>query len=331
MDVSAVPQIREDMVRVGERRITNTESPFPAHLGKGRSRPIHELGEIMAADARQRAAALRNYGGSVMRAARTEIGGAAERHDIAAQLPFLRLEKGEPFGNARGRVKAGNALGYDSGDLSRCQLAVRGKYPVAVFVELADDAGANVFTPIVELLLELVLDDGPFLLDDENFLEPLGKMPDALALQRPGHRNLVEAEADLRGMLVVNPEIVERLAHVEVGFAGSDDSEARPGTIDDDAVEPIGACESQCRVKLVFMQPEFLIERLIGPANIQSPRRHLEIVGEHDFGALRVDLDRGRTVDSLGDRLKGYPTPGVARHRPAIEAEIEDFLHSRWV
>ena len=103
------------------------------------------------------------------------------------------------------------------------------------------------------------------------------------------------------------------------------------GTVDDDPVEPIGARESQCRVKLVFVQPVFLIERLIGPANIQPARRHLEIVGEHDFDALRADLDRGRAVDGLGDRLEGDPTPGVARHRPAIEAEVEDFLHSRRV
>src|SRR5271155_1089230 len=132
-------------------------------------------------------------------------------------------------------------------------------------------------------------------------------------------------------MRVVNPEIVERLTHVEVGFAGGDDAEPRPGTVDDDAVQPIGAGESQCRVELVFMKPEFLIERLIGPANIQSAGWHLELLGEHDLGALRADLDRGRTVHRLCDRLKGYPTPGVARHGPTIEAEIEDFLHSRRV
>src|SRR5271155_3740336 len=331
MGISAVPEIGEYMLRLGEWRLADPGRPFPAHLGKSRSRSVHELREVMAAYARQRAAALRDFGRGIMWATRAEIGRTAERHDIAAQLPFLRFEKGEPFGNPRRRVKAGNAMGYDAGDLSRCQLAVRRQYPVAVFVELADDARANVFTPIVELLLELILDNGAFFLDDEDFLEPLGKMPDALALQRPGHRNLVEAEADLCGMRVVNPEIVERLAHVEVGFAGSDDAEPRPGTVDDDAVQPIGAREGQCRVKLVFMKPEFLIEGLIGPANIQSAGRHLEIVGQHDFGALRADLHRGRTVDCLGDRFKGYPTPGVARHRPAIEAEVEDFLNSRRV
>ncbi len=236
MGVSAVPEIREYMLRLRERRLTDPGRPLSTHLGKSRSRPIHKLREIMAAYARERAAALRNFGGGIMRAARAEIGRTAERHDIAAQLLFLRLEKGEPFGNPRRRVKAGNALRDDAGDLSRCQLAVRRQYPVAVFVELADDARPDVFTPIVELLLELILDDGAFFLDDEDFLEPLGKLTDALAFQRPGHRNLVQAEADLRRMRVVNPEIVERLAHIKVGFAGSDDTEARPGTVDDNSV-----------------------------------------------------------------------------------------------
>src|SRR5438105_2759061 len=125
MGVSAVPEIREYVLRLGERRLTYPWRPFPTHLGKSRSRPIHELREIVAAYACHRAAALRNLGGGIVWAARAEIGGTAERHDIAAELPFLRLEKGEPFGNPRRGVKAGNALGYDSGDLSGCQLAVR--------------------------------------------------------------------------------------------------------------------------------------------------------------------------------------------------------------
>src|SRR5438067_13728019 len=106
MGVSAVPEIREHMLRFREWRLADPRRAFPAHLGKSRSRSIHELREVMAADARQRAAALRNFGGSVVRAARAEIGGTAERHDIAAQLLFLRFEKGEPFGNPRRSVKA---------------------------------------------------------------------------------------------------------------------------------------------------------------------------------------------------------------------------------
>src|SRR5258706_6966054 len=118
MGVSAVPEIGEYMLRLRERRLTDPGRPFTAHLGESRSRPIHELREIMTAYARQRAAALRNLGGCIVWAARAEIGRTAERHDIAAQLPFPCLEKGEPFGNPRRSVKAGDALGYHPGDLS---------------------------------------------------------------------------------------------------------------------------------------------------------------------------------------------------------------------
>src|ERR1700730_15337264 len=117
MGVCAVPEIGEHMLRLSERRLTDPRRPFPTHLGKSHSRPIHELREIMAAYARQRAAALRDFGGRVVRAARAEIRRTAERHDIAAHRPFPGLEKGEPFGNPRRSVNAGNALGYDPGDL----------------------------------------------------------------------------------------------------------------------------------------------------------------------------------------------------------------------
>ena len=145
MGVSAVPEIGEHVRSFRERRLADPGRPFSTHLGKSRSRPIHKLREVMATYARQRAAALRDFGRGIVWAARAEIGSTAERLDIPAQLPFLHLEKGEPFGDPRRSMKAGNALGYDSGDLSWCQLTVRRQYPVVVFVELADDAGANVF------------------------------------------------------------------------------------------------------------------------------------------------------------------------------------------
>src|SRR5258708_38765462 len=103
MGVSAVPEIREYMLRLRERRLTDPGRPFPAHLGKSRRRPIPELRAIMAAYPLHRAAALRHFGRGIMSAARAEIRGTAERPDIAAHLPSLRLEEGDPLGNPRRR------------------------------------------------------------------------------------------------------------------------------------------------------------------------------------------------------------------------------------
>src|SRR3712207_9013965 len=46
-------------------------------------------------------------------------------------------------------------------------------------VVLAGDARAHVLAPVVELLLELVLDDLALLLDDQDLLQPLGEVPHA--------------------------------------------------------------------------------------------------------------------------------------------------------
>ena len=92
--------------------------------------------------------------------------------------------------------------------------------PFADLVVFADDARPHVLAPIVELLLELILDDLPLLLDDKDFLQPLGEMPHALGVERPCHADLEQADADRGGLRVVDAERIERLAHVEIGFAG---------------------------------------------------------------------------------------------------------------
>ena len=86
--------------------------------------------------------------------------------------------------------------------------------------------GRTLLVPVIELLLQLVLHQRALLLDDQDLLEAFGEMAHAVALQRPGHADLVDGEADLGGVGVVDAEIVERLADVEIGFAAGDDAEA---------------------------------------------------------------------------------------------------------
>src|SRR4029077_16105040 len=64
------------------------------------------------------------------------------------------------------------------------------------------------------------------------------------------------------------------------------------------------------------------------PTDIESPWRHLKIIGRYDLKPRRADLYRGRAVDGLGASLECDPATRIARHSPAIEAEIEQFLHS---
>ena len=152
-------------------------------------------------------------------------------------------------------------------------------------------------------------------------------MAHAFALQRPDHADLIEPKPDLGGVGIVDAEIGERLAHVEIGLAGGDDAEARLGRIDDGAVEPIGAGEGERGVETVGVQATLLLERVVGPADVEAALGHLEVVGLGGRDALGPDLDGGGALDGLRDQLDPDPDAGVARERKAQRTEIGDLLH----
>ncbi len=126
-------------------------------------------------------------------------------------------------------------------------------------------------------------------------------------------------------------EVVERLAHVEVALAAGDDAEPRLRGIDDDAVKSIDAAIVQGRVDLEVLHPRFGGEESVRPADRNAIRRQRKVVGNDDLGALRIDRDRRRALDGVGDALEADPDPRVARHRPAVQSQVEDLLHRRRV
>ena len=151
-------------------------------------------------------------------------------------------------------------------------------------------------------------------------------MPDVVPYLRGAHALLVPLEAGGGTRL----KILEAFAcqtpvvSTTLGAEGLDVEHGRHLLLADDAPTFADAVLS------LVGDPGFA-ERLIGPADIEPTRRHLEIIGEHNIDTLRTDLDRGRTVDGFGDCFKGDPTSGIPGHRPAIETKVEDFLHPRRV
>ena len=134
------------------------------------------------------------------------------------------------------QIQALHALGDDPRDHRRGQLGRGGKEPVAVranpfafLVEFADHARTHGVAPVVELFLQLVLDDLPLFLDDQDLLEPFGEMTHRFRLERPGHRDFEHADADLGGVGLGDAQVVERLTHVEVALAAGDDAQPRVG------------------------------------------------------------------------------------------------------
>ncbi len=228
------------------------------------------------------------------------------------------------------RIEALNPAGDHARDPGGSELAVGGQNPVPLFVELADHSRADICAPVVELFLQLVLDDGALFLDDQDFLQALGELPHAVALQRPDHAHLEQGEADVGGHGLVDPEVVQRLAHVEIGLAGGDDAEAPLGAVDHRPVQMIGPGEGQCRIELAAVQSLLLLHHVQSavPADIEAVGRHLEVVRPGDDDALGVDVAGRRGFHRIGDALEADPAAGIARHGPAIEAEVQELLHA---
>ena len=250
---------------------------------------------------------------------------------------LLGFEEGQAATDLLRGVKAADPSGDGAGDDRRRQFRRRRQQPRAVrggpfagLVELADDARPDILAPVVELFLELVFDDLALLLDHQDFFQALGKMAHAVGLQRPGHADLVQAQADLAGLAFVDAQIVERLAHIEISLAAGDDAQPRRrgGIVraQDQMVEPVHPGISQRRIDLELLHAQFLRQLRIGPADMNAVTRQDEVLRQADAHALRVGLHRGRTLRRVGGDLHRHPTAGIARHGPAVHAQVEHVL-----
>ena len=157
MRIRPVAQIGEHVLRLGERRLADPGHALPAHLREQlrlvRPQPN---GHVVAADAGERAASLRQFRRRVVRAP-----GAEMRYAQDAAVPLLEQlllvgEEVEPLLDAFARVEARDAFRDHPGDDGGAQLAGRGQLPVvrrqlplALLVVFADHARADVFPPIV--------------------------------------------------------------------------------------------------------------------------------------------------------------------------------------
>ena len=202
-----------------------------------------------------------------MRAARAEPRLALGGDVRAADLALLGLDDLHARGNAGahvlGQLGLVQAPRDGLGDHRRGQLVTRRQQPLATrhrplaagvvtLVELAEHARAHVLAPVVEFLLERVFEDLPFLLDHQDLVETGGELACVARFERPHATDLEDANADAPADRLVEPQVGERLAHVEIGLAGGDDAEARVRGIDDDPVQAVGTHVGECRVALVM-------------------------------------------------------------------------------
>src|SRR5690606_4677935 len=332
VEVGAVAQVLEHVRGVGERGLPAPGDALAAHLGEGVGAAVHPRDHVVAADAAQRARALRDHGRSVVRAARAVVRYPRELRARQGQLALLELHPAQHLADVRGVAAA---LGHElhqpprdhAGDGGRGQLAGGGQDPVALLVVLADDRGA-VALEVVEQLLHLALDEGVLLLDHEDVAQAAGEGADAQRPERPGHADLVDADAQLAAAVGVEAEVLQRLQHVQVALAGGDDAQAGVGRVDHHPVDAVGAGEGLRRLDRVAVQAHLLVERRIRPADVEPARWQFEVLRRDDLQRQRVHVHRRGRLHGLGDGLEAHPAPGVAGHRPADQAHVEDVLNA---
>ncbi len=225
MDVGAVAQVLEHVLGLGEGRLADPVGALAAHLGEPLGAAVHPVRHVVAADAGIGARALRHDGGGVVRAAGAEIGDAGGGFRGLRPVALEPLELGDLALDVVAGAVADQPLAELDGDVGGVERVLGRKQPLLVLVLLAEHARA--LGQIVELLLDLRLDQRALLLDHQDEVEPLRELQDALRLQRPGHADLVEADAELVGLHLVDAELVHRLAHVEIALAAGDDAELR--------------------------------------------------------------------------------------------------------
>src|SRR5690606_15867066 len=96
----------------------------------------------------------------------------------------------------------------------------------------------------VKALAQLRLDQRALFLDDDDHLEALHELSNVFVISRPRARDLEEAQANAVRRLLVDADVVERLAYVEIALADRDDAKLRGAAARiDDLVEAVSLDE----------------------------------------------------------------------------------------
>ena len=261
-----------------------------------------------------------------MGASGTEIGAALDRRRIGVVGGGAFRKKRQFRPDLIGRVKALNTLRNDVCDHPGGQFIVGIENIGPVLVLLADDAGADIIAPVIQLPAQLIFEEFPFLLDDQHLLQSLTEMADAVGFQRPGHADFVEAEADIPGHFGSDAKFVEGFHDIGIGLASSNDPQSRSRRVPDHPVDTIGFGKGLGSKSLVALQAGIFLPPDVTGADADPIGGELE-VGDDDRPLFEPKVDGCRCLDSISSGLEADPGSRKPRHRNAEQAIFDIFLH----
>lgn len=331
--VSAIAEVREHVALLREGLLAHPLRALAAHLRDGFAiGRVEDQLHAMAAYAAERAAAGRQLGRAVVRAARAKArcaahGGRALQRDRVGR----RLPSGEAW------VAFGKHLAEHARDHQRVDFARVGKEPGRAGVEqmarthLAEHARR--IGCAVEDGAHLVFDERALFFDHEHGAQPARELTHDLWIDGPDHAELEHAHAHRLCAFGVQAEVGERLAHLVVGFARANDAKPRLARFVRDAVEAIGARIGEGRVEAPVVE-RFFGGQDGGQARGLDPALGIKrrvSVWQGDGRMRGREPQHARALDHVGHELEAGPGAAVAAHGDAVQAVVEDLLHAAGV
>ena len=93
-------------------------------------------------------------------------------------------------------------------------------------------------------------------------------------------------------------------------------------------VQLVGAHISQRGVPLVVHQAGFLLQRRVGPADVQAALGHLKIGGDDDVHSVGIHVDAARRLHNFLDGFHAAPHARKAAHREGMQAHVQNVLNA---
>ena len=306
------------MLLLGERRLADPLHALAPHLAQRIRAAVHPQRQGMTADPGQRPAAVDHLGRGVVRAARTEKRPPRRAHMHLLQRPRLFAQEFRPRLHLLAVDEGGDPSGQRQRQLRRGKLAIGLEERRPPLVALAHYPRPH--RRIIQNIPHLLLDDRRLLLDHHDLAQPLGKRADHSGIDRPHQRQLQHPHP------VGDAKFGQRLTGIEIGFPRRDDADRRPRRAHHDAVEPVRPRIGLRRGQPDIDRPRLLIERRVGQP---EPGIGMRPLGVADMEIRQIEGDGGRTIHHVAHRLEPHPAARPARHRPAMQPQLQQIPHIR--
>ena len=321
--IGAIAYVLEHMRAGGEQRLANPIGPLTAHLREPQGLPIHPLHHVMTANARIGAAALGNFRGAAVGAARAEIRHAAgqcgrivcglrrinslQRACKPCRSAALSHQNLTEFLRNHHWIER-IAIGKE-----QCALGIFGpKNPPAAFL-------------IEKSFFDLSLNQFAFLFDNNDAVQTFRPFGKRLHIKWPSHGDFVGCHAMAHRRPLIHAEHLHGMGQIQPIFARRDKANFCASLSQNALIHPIGACKGLHGSALVINDPRLLGLRRVDEADIQAPFGHVELWGDK-VQPQRIAVHHRGHFYRVFDAFQPGPNPSKARQGKAEEPVIHNLL-----